>query len=224
MAYKFFDKKFLVMPSDKDIIGKKVFYNDVLYDLIAEVEKGDFNCTAVLDNIDDYKCCFEVDSTHWSLVYHDPNYEAKVAYSQGKQVQFKSKVDGAWGNCGEEPNWDDDYEYRVKPGEVWYVHQDIDGHYWKSDSDTITVEFKGTEAECDAWIAEHTQKTRRMMNKELARWLAEGNGQKATINGNVISYHSYELDDANKEVEDCMIREWDSDEWHEPLVEVTDAC
>ena len=41
------------MPNDKEIIGKKVFYNDNLTDLIDEVEQGNFSSTATLDNISD---------------------------------------------------------------------------------------------------------------------------------------------------------------------------
>lgn len=47
-------------------------------------------------------------------------------------------------------------------------------------------------------------------------WLAKGNGQKATIHGIVVTYHNYDLNDDDKPVEDCMIRSWYSDKWHEP--------
>lgn len=69
-----------------------------------------------------------------------------------------------------------------------------------------------------AYLVEEPNEPRRMTNRELARWLAQGNGQKATINGNAACYHIYDLDDDNKEVEDCMIRGWDEAEWHEPIV------
>ena len=69
-----------------------------------------------------------------------------------------------------------------------------------------------------AYLVEEPKKPRRMTNRELAKWLAQGNGQKATINGNAVCCHNYDLDDDNKEVEDCMIRGWDEAEWHEPIV------
>lgn len=50
------------------------------------------------------------------FAYYDPNYDCKIAFNEGKTIQFKSHVDGAWCNCGDmEGLWDDNYEYRIKP-------------------------------------------------------------------------------------------------------------
>jgi len=125
MSYKFFDKQFLVMPDDKDAIGKKVFYNDNLHGLIKDVENGNFNNVGVLDSIDDADCdcCFVVADVGWNLaywqfVYYDPNYDVKVAYyKKGKQIQFKSHIVDNWSDCCVEPCWDDNCDYRIKPDE-----------------------------------------------------------------------------------------------------------
>jgi hypothetical protein len=61
-----------------------------------------------------------------------------------------------------------------------------------------------------------------MTNKELARWLSEGNGEvRANDTLYPSCYYTYIMGSENVEVEDStFIREWDSDEWKEPLIEV----
>ena len=65
-------------------------------------------------------------------------------------------------------------------------------------------------------------KTRRMTNKELARWLKEKPTRefKYNVGRSVYSVHNYDEDCGDGEVrEDTVIRE-DDGEWREPLVEV----
>lgn len=226
MAYKFFDKRFLVMPDDKSIIGKKVFYRDTFTGIINEVENGDVNSDryGVLDDISVGSANpFYIDDVYWSLAYYDPNYECKVAYSQGKQIQIQvQNRDGysdEWADV-KQPIWSKREVYRVKP-DTWYVHDMADGKFYKDKSSDTYVEFEGTEAECDAWIAEHTPKTRRYTNRELARWCADNKGQYKVKCGMCYTQHTYyECDENTQVAEEILIREWGSDEWYEPLVEV----
>lgn len=231
MAYKFFDKKYLVMPDERDIIGKKVFYADHFDVLVCDVESGDLNKAGKLDDIfTGSSFPFYINNSHWNLAYHDPNYECKVAYSQGKQIQCRN-IDGTWEKWTDtlEPEWCIDCEYRVKP--EWYVHPFINkdgnciGHpFYKDKSNKTFVSFEGTEAECDKWIEEHTPKTRRMTNRELARWLADNKGQYAFSCASVF-YTSYSYcggEDAAEVADTVRIRAWDENEWHEPLVEVNE--
>lgn len=223
MEYKFFDKEFLVMPDDEDIIGKQCIFANTLPSLIDKVESADIDMNletgVAIENVEQFP--FVASNTEYRLCYYDPNYECKVAYSQGKKIQYRTYL-GEWVDVVDKPLWCVRDVYRVKPEEIWYVHQDIDGHYFKSDSDTITIEFKGTEKECDAWIAEHTPKTRRMTNKELMRWLAEGKGERVDVTAEYVSlYYSYEKGMDDEECDkDIRIRAWDETDWHEPLVEV----
>ena len=62
-------------------------------------------------------------------------------------------------------------------------------------------------------------KPRRATNKELAKWLAQGNGE--TIEGDwVIMAHAYNPDAANDEVSDKIkVHKWDDTDWHEPTVD-----
>lgn len=66
--------------------------------------------------------------------------------------------------------------------------------------------------------------THRMTNRELAEWVAKGNGEvKHTGEWNITvdHFHNYFTCDENEEVNDNVsIREWGSDKWKEPLIEV----
>ena len=72
-----------------------------------------------------------------------------------------------------------------------------------------------------AYLVEEPKKPRRMTNRELAKWLAKGNGQwRTTVS--LIARTSWEYSNAvgHKDVQDdIVIRGWDEEEWHEPLVE-----
>lgn len=62
-------------------------------------------------------------------------------------------------------------------------------------------------------------KARRATNRELAMWLAQGNGEQFE-GGCVIHRHSYLPDNTNKEVGDgFIVRKWDDTDWHEPTVD-----
>ena len=66
-------------------------------------------------------------------------------------------------------------------------------------------------------------KKRKMTNRELAKWLAQGNGQWRRIanKDTVALSYCYSIFD-DKEIPDgIMIRGWDETEWHEPEVEVS---
>lgn len=63
---------------------------------------------------------------------------------------------------------------------------------------------------------------RRMTNWELAKWVAQGNGQVKNIDENCISSRGmmyYEKDEQKTCGRYIQIRGWDETEWHEPLVE-----
>ena len=55
--------------------------------------------------------------------------------------------------------------------------------------------------------------------RELARWLAEGNGEVMLAN-NVLSNWNYSTDDEAKALdENLSVRKWDDKEWHQPTRE-----
>jgi hypothetical protein len=97
---------------------------------------------------------------------------------------------------------------------------DTDFPLWKSDIDYRVKPTKETEK----------YKLRRMTNRELSRWLAEGNGEMKTeyFSPNALNfistiYTSYDYLEGteNEEIGTYIhIRDWGSDEWKEPLIEV----
>lgn len=66
--------------------------------------------------------------------------------------------------------------------------------------------------------------TRRMTNRELSEWLAKGNGEMKNFGYSLINTstcHCYADVAENKNVDyDILIRDFGSDEWREPLIEV----
>ena len=69
------------------------------------------------------------------------------------------------------------------------------------------------------------EKTRRMTNKELARWLREKPTRECkhcndSYDNFVYCFHTYLERCANEEVEDFILIKEDDEEWREPLVEV----
>lgn len=61
---------------------------------------------------------------------------------------------------------------------------------------------------------------RKMTNKELAEWLAKGNGQFKNGNfGSIKTVLVYTPREENTMVDNtCLIRAWNEDTWHEPLI------
>lgn len=66
------------------------------------------------------------------------------------------------------------------------------------------------------------KKKRRKTNRELAQWIAQGNGQVKHRDGKYAhnTFNAYDIHDDNKPCPDYLvIRGWDETEWHEPEVE-----
>lgn len=60
---------------------------------------------------------------------------------------------------------------------------------------------------------------KKVTNRELACWLAGGNGEAKIVN-NVFIHWSYGEIEADKNVEDNVsVRKWDDTEWHKPTRE-----
>ena len=54
----------------------------------------------------------------FQFCYYDPNFECKIAYEEGKTIQYFSKVTDKWKDCETRPLWNGDpTEYRIKPEE-----------------------------------------------------------------------------------------------------------
>jgi len=162
----------------------------------------------------------------------DPYAELKKAYAEGKVIQmnFGTTKHPDWVDWVN-PDWTNPITlYRIKPeseekddpyaelkkayeeGSTIQIHtkqgwEDIPEPYWQ--------------AEVEDYRVKPEPKTRRMTNRELAKWLAQGNGQFRIRDSTAgYSYMTTYLDREDKPVNnDVLIRAWDEAEWHEPLVE-----
>lgn len=141
------------------------------------------------------------EANEWCKKYDRFALEAK-AWEEGKTIQRKN-VNGNWEDC--EPEWDLYVDYRVKPED----------------------KPEPIEIEKDVYVANGAEipKKRRMTNRELAKWLAQGNGQlgyKESENNifNISTSCVYDCMDNALVDENIVIRSWDEKEWHEPEVEV----
>ncbi|MCQ2183027.1 MAG: hypothetical protein MJY89_06455 [Bacteroidales bacterium] len=66
---------------------------------------------------------------------------------------------------------------------------------------------------------------KRLTNRELAMWLAKGNGQVKYATGYVSAYHGYvEGIDHEETNEEIKVRKWDSTEWVEPTTDILVDC
>lgn len=121
MAYKFEDK-FVHFRYDDSLQGKRVFYADNIDNLERDVAEGE-DCRVLIGASEATGYPFLMDRSYdvnWKFVYYDPNYDVKLAYEEGKQIQYKAIDAENWSN------WDDSLgkcpfcewaEYRVKPEE-----------------------------------------------------------------------------------------------------------
>lgn len=168
-----FDKKFVHFMWSNELAGKKCFVSYFINDLESMVNSKDKSYLDTVVFSEDKANPFRATTGKYSFAYYDPNYECKLAYRKGKQIQYR--VGDTWLDCV--PDWNEDYEYRVKP------------------------------------------EKRRMSNRELAKWLSEGKGQLQLRSGAKTTFYSYCGEDNAIIKEGWKLREWESDEWHEPEVE-----
>ena len=191
---KIFDSKFVHFMWDKSLEGKEGF--------VASTIKWIINCVENDVRINHWQKLEESRSTDlpfhsitgmdYGFAYYDPLYEVKWAWKQGKQIQVRSKGSTRNEWMNMDPiGWFDTYEYRVKP---------------------VVVELEEQE---------EPKKKRRMTNRELAKWIAEGNGlarfMPTGITGIDYTYRSNEEDASVSDT--WKICGWDEKEWHVPEVE-----
>ena len=63
-------------------------------------------------------------------------------------------------------------------------------------------------------------KARRVTNRELSKWLAQGNGEMKAGSELAYTHMNYNLIRANSEADStAKVRKWDDTEWHEPTVD-----
>ncbi len=118
MAYKFEDK-FVHFRWDDSLKGKKCFVADSLGGLEESVEERGLE---ILFTEGNKEFPFETEHDFYRFVYYDPNYDLKMAYKEGKQIQISG--DGEiWVDWEDErePDWDGVFQFRIKPEKTYCV-------------------------------------------------------------------------------------------------------
>lgn len=124
----------------------------------------------------------------------------------------------------------------VKPGSRVIVADDLDTLRKKVEKDTEQYPFDEVNldkinsdsnpyrfaiAMVSYMLCYLVKEPKRMTNRELAKWLAQGNGQLRLSSGDIIISLIYTEDDGYVPI-GYMIRGWDETEWREPIVTEVD--
>ena len=96
----------------------------------------------------------------FQFCYYDPNFEYKIAYEEGKEIQVWNKFRQEWEDCKCRPLWSDDFtEYRIKSDDEYEIVI-LCGLGLRIVQSTVSPElrrilFTGTEKECEQWVKDN---------------------------------------------------------------------
>ena len=121
-----FEPRFVHCFWNDELEGKKGFVADTLVDLRSYVEDKAIPYIVELSSSDDenYQFTYYKDdeiTSAYQFCYYDPNYEMKVAYEEGKTIQYLPIGGDNWILCENEPEWNIYRKYRIKPIEEYQV-------------------------------------------------------------------------------------------------------
>ena len=242
-----FDKKFVYLEWDDVLKGKKVFAGNTLPQLRVLVDGNRDSLQEISKNVSEESFYPFIShcGTWCAMVYYDPNYECKVAYMQGKVIQFRNKGDTNWIDTNS-PNWIDRCEYRVKSEEEEHKLVFASNGCLSLDTEDVPcILYTGTKEQCLKYATDvmcgrcinsktcspdgscrgfrelKAVKKRRMTNRELAKWVAQGNGLARFMPTGMTGIdYIYDSNEENEPVsDDWKICGWDETEWHVPEVE-----
>lgn len=94
---KLFNKKFVYFMWDDELTDKECFVADNIYDLMHNVDVNDKKYK-VIRNQKNGPFPFITENTGYKFAYYDPTYEYKIAYNEGKQIQYQD-IDLEWYDC-----------------------------------------------------------------------------------------------------------------------------
>lgn len=129
------------------------------------------------------------------------------AFERGLTIEYKDKG-GDWQKAST-PSWSLNLRYRVKP-----KASPLKGSQQKQAPSDCLMSCKDGDIVCF-----ESKVMRRMTNRELAKWLAEGKGQLKFRDGDTTTNHFYCKGDNVFVPKGWMIRAWNENEWREPEVE-----
>lgn len=123
-----FDPRFVHFMWDENLRYKKGLVHDNIEVIKRIVNSNDGN-TDIIDYSKDDENPFKEEgcSTKYKFAYYDPNYECKIAYNEGKQIQAKLSgfEDKDWIDV-KQPTWEGNLIFRIKPEEnkkYWIIAQ-----------------------------------------------------------------------------------------------------
>lgn len=159
-----FDKEFVHFLWDDELDGKECFVASEIDDLVRAVNEnsGGHKYRVHKSNDPSWPFQAESDCEPSAFAYYDPNYECRLAWSNGKNVQFVLTNSGnaikTYSNNGStpEPDWETKEVgyYRLEP-ETLYVHQDkLSGELYFNDNIHDFI-FEGTQEECEQFKAQY---------------------------------------------------------------------
>lgn len=112
-----FDQRFVYFMWDENLKYKKGLVHDNIEVIKRIVNSYDGN-TDVIDYSKNDENPFKEEgcNTKYKFAYYDPNYECKIAYNEGKQIQAKliGFEDKNWIDV-KQPTWEGNYIFRIKP-------------------------------------------------------------------------------------------------------------
>lgn len=187
-----FDKKFVHFMWEDELEGKTCFVADDIDVLQEEVMKGISTDIVHTHNT----------STQTSFPFETIADYYRFAYYDPNYGIKKAYMEGM------------QVQYRFKGTERWH---DTSG------SDIADIKRTGLrwfDGNCEYRIK--PKESNRMTYRQLAEWLAKGNGQQSSTTCSVgYTFQEVIEKEENKEVPaDYKIRRWDSDEWIEPALDV----
>ena len=152
-----FEPKYVHCFWNNEVEGKKGFVADTLADLRMYVKDKAIPYLVTLTHSENEDFEFTSNNINecYQFCYYDPNYEMKVAYEEGKTIQYLSKITNKWVDC-EQPLWNN-AEYRIKHEEYQVVISfDEQGlAVVESGKDFGKVFFIGTKEECEKWVKDN---------------------------------------------------------------------
>lgn len=158
-----FEPKYVHCFWNDKLEGKKGFVADTMGGLKDTVESNDKDWFGEIwknpnNSQISYPFGFEESNgikNCYQFCYYDPNYEYKVAYEEGKEIQIWNRFRQEWEDCKCKPLWSDNFtDYRIKPKEyqvvILFDVQSLgiveSGKYYRK------VFFTGTKEECEEWV------------------------------------------------------------------------
>ena len=221
-----FDKKFVHFMWDDELEGKECFVSQSIKALIDIVN---MNLRYAIVEIN------KKVAEQWSFFYYDPNYVTKRAYVEGKTIQYLTD-NGQWetilSNMELMSHIEQGRQLRVKPEADKFAElkkafaegKKIQVALVGTDNKWIDCNEPLWDDECKFRIKPEEPKQKRMTYRQLAEWLAKGNGQYCeditiSLSSKSIGLYYTCADDVEVPV-NARICRWNSYAWIEPTVEV----